>query len=60
MMNDEGYDWFGAGYHTYLWNEKLEIDRNNTQYGVWIGSSFMWYDNWIPIVRKYCHDAESK
>ena len=52
-MKALGYDYFNTSYNTYLWKEVFKIDRYNTQYGVFIGSNFMWYENWIKKVEDY-------
>lgn len=57
MMKDEGYFWFSMGDLTSSWKE-LKTGRD--PYGIWITKyQWMWYENWIPIVKKYCIREDS-
>lgn len=61
MMQDKGYSWFSMAQLTHLWKEVKKIDRHNTDYGLFIaGNRWMWYQKWIPIVEKYCKEANSE
>ena len=52
MMKHEGYDWFNMGELTTSW-KKLKNGRN--PYGIQITKhQWMWYENWLPEIRKYC------
>ena len=54
-MKSLGFDYYSISYNTYLWKEVFQIDRENTPYGVFIGSTFLWYENWVKKVEEYCN-----
>ena len=52
MMKSEGYAWFNFGELTASW-KSLKNGRDG--YGLYITKyQWMWYENWLPEVRKYC------
>ena len=58
MMKNEGYEWFTMGELTASW-KKLKNGRN--PYGIWITKyQWMWYENWLPEIRKYCRKEDPK
>lgn len=60
MMKKKGFSWFTMTSLTNLWKNELKIDRNHTEYGLFIaGSRWMWYENWVPVVEKYCIQNDS-
>lgn len=55
MMKKEGYEWFTIRHNTQIWKDMGDRD----EYGIFITpSQWMWYENWLPVVREYCkkHD----
>lgn len=57
LMVDKGYSWFTVGAMTNYWKNTL---KSRDAFGVYITKSqWMWYENWLPIIEKYCQE-ESK
>lgn len=56
IMKDEGYEWFTINKMNSIWQEK----GNRQDYGVECAGRWFWYDNWIPIVRKYCKENDAE
>ena len=39
-----------------VWKDKIE-KKANSPYGCFVaGSTWYWYENFIPLVRQYCED----
>lgn len=57
IMHDKGYTWFNVGKMTSYWQNKL---KSRDKYGTYVTKhQWMWYENWIPIMEKYCQEIES-
>lgn len=57
MMVEKGYTWFTVGTMTHYWKNVL---KSRDDFGIYITKSqWMWYQNWIPVIEKYCIE-ESK
>lgn len=58
MMKERGYDWFTTNVMTSFWKNEL---GTREQYGVYITKNqWMWYENWIPVLEKYCEKENAK
>lgn len=56
MMKDEGFSKINQHHFMMVWKGKIE-KKANSPYGCFVaGSAWYWYENFIPIVRKYCED----
>lgn len=54
MMHERGYIWFSISDMTYYWKNIL---KSRDKYGIYITKSqWMWYENWIPVIEKYCEE----
>jgi len=57
LMVGKGYAWFTVGAMTNYWKNVL---KGRDGFGLYITKSqWMWYQNWIPVIEKYCKE-ESK
>ena len=55
LLNDKGFSKLNQYQFTQCW-KKTNAKRDNT-YGVLVGGKeWYWYENYIPIVEKYCND----
>jgi hypothetical protein len=60
LMRDEGYIGFSVHYHTQLW-QSLEAKDATKGYGTLVaGKTWHWYERWVDVVRKYCHENKEK
>ena len=56
MMKDEGFTKINQHHFTQVWKGKIE-KKANSQYGCFVaGSTWYWYENFIPLVRQYCEE----
>ena len=56
MMKNEGFYKINQYHFMMVWKGKIE-KKANSPYGCFVaGSTWYWYENFIPIVRKYCED----
>jgi len=56
MMKDEGFSKINQHHFMMVWKGKIE-KKANSPYGCFVaGSTWYWYESFIPIVRKYCED----
>lgn len=56
IMKEKGYTWFTTGIMTAYWKNEL---GSRDQYGIFITpSQWMWYENWIPVIEKYCEKED--
>lgn len=57
-MHEKGYAWFTVGDMTSFWKTHL---KSRDQYGIYITKSqWMWYENWLPVIEKYCQEEDAK
>lgn len=57
-MHEKGYAWFTVGDMTSFWKTRL---KSRDQYGIYITKSqWMWYENWLPVIEKYCQEEDAK
>ena len=59
LMNQEGYPRFSIYQHSALW-KSLEARIDGKGFGVWLGSSWYWYERWVDEVRRHCADHAGK
>jgi hypothetical protein len=58
LMHSKGYGWFNIGEMTSYWKNIL---KSRDKYGIYITKSqWMWYENWIPVMEKYCQEKQEK
>lgn len=58
VMKEKGYTWFSVTAMTHYWKNVLK-SRDN--YGLFITKQqWMWYENWLPVVEKYCAEETKK
>ena len=58
IMKDEGYDWFTVNVMTGFWKNEL---GSRDQYGIYVTKSqWMWYENWIPVIEKFCKEEDER
>lgn len=57
IMRDKGYDKFGVGDHTRLWQKR---NAKNPTNGIQLLSQWFWYNNWVMEVEEYCRRNASK
>jgi len=55
MMRKEGYVKFNMHSHTGLW-KRMDARNPAKGYGVWVQKTWYWYESWVEMVRKYCHE----
>lgn len=55
-MHDLGYPGFNMHAHTQLW-KKQDAKKVGKGLGVMVVNTWYWYEPWIAIVQKHCHDA---
>ena len=56
IMHKKGYLWFNISKMTEFWKCDL---GSREKYGVELASTWLWYENWIPIVEEYCKRKDS-
>ena len=57
-MHEKGYAWFTVGDMTSFWKTRL---KSRDPYGIYITKSqWMWYENWLPVIEKYCQEEDAK
>ena len=57
LMHSKGYTWFNVGEMTSFWKNTL---KTRDKYGIYVtNNQWMWYENWIPIIEKYCQDMQA-
>lgn len=57
LMHSKGYDWFNIGKMTSFWKNTL---KSRDKYGVYVtNNQWMWYENWIPVIEKYCQEIQA-
>jgi len=60
MMKEEGYTSFRMHDHTELW-KKHDAKNPNKNYGTMVaGKQWLWYEQWINVVRRHCRKNNSK
>lgn len=60
MLKNEGYTKLNQYQFTQCW-KKIDAKKTNSPYGILVGGKeWYWYENYIPIVRKYCQDNDLK
>ena len=58
IMKDEGYEWFTVNVMTGFWKNEL---GSRDQYGIYVTKSqWMWYENWIPVIEKFCKEEDER
>ncbi len=58
VMKEKGYTWFSVAAMTHYWKDIL---KNRDDYGLFITKQqWMWYENWLPVVEKYCSEETKK
>ncbi|WP_278983769.1 DUF3644 domain-containing protein [Segatella bryantii] len=56
MMKNEGFSKINQYHFKMVWKDKIE-KKANSPYGCFVaGSTWYWYENFIPLVRQYCED----
>jgi hypothetical protein len=58
-MQAEGYKKFRLHDHTELWQSKA-ARTSNPPFGVQLGNTWYWYDNWLKEVKKHCEESGGK
>lgn len=60
IMNSKGYSKMNMNHFTQVWKGKYKKDSNNPYGYLVAGKNWYWYDDFIPIVEKYCkeHDLQ--
>ncbi|MBR1598400.1 MAG: DUF3644 domain-containing protein [Lachnospiraceae bacterium] len=58
LMHQKGFTWLSVPEMTNFWKNEL---RTREEYGLYITKSqWMWYQNWIPVIEKYCNEKQKK
>lgn len=55
MMHKEGFAKFNMHSHTTLW-QSLSAKSPENGLGVQVAGTWYWYDSWVEVVRKHCHE----
>lgn len=57
LMHSKGYNWFNVKKMTSFWKNTL---KSRDKYGVYVtDNQWMWYENWIPVIEKYCQEIQA-
>ena len=57
-MKEKGYSWFNVSMMTSYWKNDL---GSRDSYGVYVTKhQWMWYDNWLPVIEKYCENEQKR
>lgn len=58
-MRNLGFPRFSMHYHTLLW-KSLDAKSPGSKYGTRVANkTWMWYENWIEVVRKHCEENKA-
>ena len=58
MMKEQGFAWFTVNVMTGFWKNEL---GSRDQYGIYVTrSQWMWYENWIPVIERFCKEEDDR